>query len=162
MPRIRTSVAGALVSLLVGCTSAQLPPAAQQPPGRAATAEATTAGELGARLNAYRRANGRGALAPDAGLAAAARDQATFLARGGRFSHVGRGGSELGERIAAAGVRACLAAENLSGGRDGAAAVIGGWSRSAGHRRNMLLGDVGHYGAARSGDIWVLVLARKC
>lgn len=91
-------------------------------------------------INGFRARHGRPPLAYSSFLSALAQEQATSMARRGRLDHKG-----FRERTRMVGT---MAAENVSWGCDDAACAIRQWSRSAGHRRNMLLGGVSHYGLA--------------
>lgn len=93
---------------------------------------------------------------------AAAADHARFLAQTGGFSHTGRGGSSARERVWRAGYRSCLTAENIARGQPTVSAVVRDWMQSAGHRANILDARLTHFGFAREGDTWVLVLAAPC
>ncbi|MGE0675953.1 CAP domain-containing protein [Pseudolabrys sp.] len=91
-------------------------------------------------LNAFRAKNGRPPLAYSSTLAAIAQEQASSMARRGRLDH-----KNFRQRTRLVGT---MAAENVSWGCDDAPCAIRQWSRSAGHRRNMLLTGVSHYGIA--------------
>jgi len=91
-------------------------------------------------LNAFRARHGRPPLAYSATLAAIAQQQASSMARRNRLDH-----KDFRERTRLVG---SMAAENVSWGCDDQACAIRQWSRSAGHRRNMLLTGVSHYGIA--------------
>jgi uncharacterized protein YkwD len=91
-------------------------------------------------LNAFRARHGRPPLAYSATLAAIAQQQAASMARRNRLDHKG-----FRERTRLVGT---MAAENVSWGCGDQACAIRQWSRSAGHRRNMLLTGVSHYGIA--------------
>ena len=108
-----------------------------------------------AGANEFRRAHGRGALATDARLDAAARDFAQYLARRGKLAHEADGRNP-GQRIDAQGYRWCMYAENLayqyhSAGFETAklaALLLEGWQASPGHRANLLKKDAVHTGVA--------------
>jgi uncharacterized protein YkwD len=91
-------------------------------------------------LNAFRARHGRPPLAYSATLAAIAQQQAASMARRNRLDH-----KDFRERTRLVGT---MAAENVSWGCDDQACAIRQWSRSGGHRRNMLLTGVSHYGIA--------------
>ncbi len=59
------------------------------------------------------------------------------MARTGRFSHTGTGGTTFGYRVKRQGYAAPLS-ENIAYGYTKSADVIFAWLRSPGHRRNML------------------------
>jgi uncharacterized protein YkwD len=107
-----------------------------------------------ASLNGFRSANGRPALHSDAALASLAQEHANDMARREKLDHAG-----FFERRARAGARA----ENVAFGCTDEACTIQQWINSAGHRANMLLGDIDRYGLAsavsRSGRrYWALVV----
>ena len=56
------------------------------------------------------------------------------------------------------GAVASTAAENVLVGCATEDCAIRMWARSAGHRRNMLMGGVSQYGIASVGKYWVLEL----
>jgi uncharacterized protein YkwD len=106
-------------------------------------------------LNGYRIQHGRPALDFSAELAAAAQSHAYDLARRGRLDHRGWR-QRLGGGVS-------TAAENVSYGCDSEDCAIRQWARSAGHRRNMLMGGISRYGIgsavdARGRRYWVLEL----
>lgn len=91
-------------------------------------------------INSFRARHGRPPLAYSSTLAAIAQEQASSMARRGRLDH-----KNFRQRTRLVGT---MAAENVSWGCDDAPCAIRQWSRSAGHRRNMLLTGVSHYGIA--------------
>jgi uncharacterized protein YkwD len=91
-------------------------------------------------LNSFRARHGRAPLAYSSTLAAIAQEQASSMAQRGRLDH-----KNFRQRTRLVGT---MAAENVSWGCDDAPCAIRQWSRSAGHRRNMLLTGVSHYGIA--------------
>jgi uncharacterized protein YkwD len=81
-----------------------------------------------------------------------------------QMSHYGSNGSEIGDRVSAAGYSWSAVAENVAAGYSTAQAVMGGWMGSAGHRQNILYPGVVHIGVAvatsSSGSpYWTMVLA---
>lgn len=123
--------------------------------------DAATAGVFAA-TNLFRQQNGRAALTVSAALKQAAQAQACHMARTGRMSHEGAGGSTVGERARAAGYRWRFIAENVAEGHPTAAAVMDGWQGSRGHRQNMLserATEIGIGLAERDGRrYWAMVL----
>ncbi|MFW2542077.1 CAP domain-containing protein [Primorskyibacter sp. 2E107] len=112
-------------------------------------------------LNGIRSENGLGPLRPSSALEQAAMAHAMDMAREGFFGHVGSDGTKAMARAKREGYRACFVAENIAKGQDSLTEVMGGWARSAGHRRNLLSPRVTEYGLVRApGNIWVLVLGR--
>ncbi len=133
----------------------------QSAPPQVAAPVAQNAGTVGALLHAERSRRGLGALDRNARLDAAARGHAQYLARTGRFTHSGQGGSDIGDRVRAQGYGFCFAAENIAKGQRSAAEVMAAWMNSAGHRRNNLSPQAREFGVARAaGDLWVLVFGR--
>ena len=90
-------------------------------------------------LNSFRASHGRAALQYDSFLTGLAYAHAADMARRGRLDHAGFT-RERGPRGANA--------ENVSYGCGDEACAILQWSRSAGHRANMLRRDVTTYGLA--------------
>src|SRR5829696_900558 len=90
-------------------------------------------------LNSYRASHGRAPLRIDYSLTALGYAHAADMARRGRLDHAGfvRERGPLGAN-----------AENVSYGCGDEACAILQWSRSAGHRANMLRRDVTTYGLA--------------
>jgi hypothetical protein len=95
--------------------------------------------------NAFRSEHKLGAVKPDGALAAAARTFAAYLAKTSTFAHEADGRPPAA-RVAAAGYRFCLVAENLALNLDSrgfdshelAHDVVAGWKTSPGHRANLL------------------------
>ena len=130
---------------------------------------AATRGETDALrlVNAQRRASGRGALAADPRVQAAAEAHSRWMASTGRLSHRGAGGTDMLARLRAAGYRACGANENIYKGRGDAAAAVGWWMSSPGHARNIRAGGVSEGAVASARDAagntyWTMVAARPC
>lgn len=118
-------------------------------PGTDAEARA----QLLVRINALRLRMGLAALEPDAALDAVAQAWAARLATENFFSHVAPDGSDLKQRLTAAGYRFASAGENL-GASSGPLAAHFGIEHSPGHRKNLI--EPGHrrlgVGVARRGD----------
>jgi len=122
---------------------------------------AKTAQVFGAMLNAERAKHGRPKLNLSPQLSAAALGHAIDMATKKYFSHTSRGGVTPADRVLAQGYSYCFVAENIAQGQKTEAAVLAGWMRSSGHRRNNLSRDATQYGFAHApGDYWVLVLGR--
>jgi uncharacterized protein YkwD len=139
---------------LAGCVSTVDPDAVT-----AATKSESVA--VGPPVNTFRASEGRSALRRSAKADAAARAHARDMAENGFFAHRGSDGSSVGGRLKAAGCRFTGAAENIAKGQTSVEQVVADWITSPGHRTN-LLGPYAQYGAARAGDVWVLVLASGC
>jgi uncharacterized protein YkwD len=122
--------------------------------------------EIGAGVNAQRRANGKAAVRFNRQLGQAAMAHACDMAVNNFFGHNGSNGSTVKRRVQAAGYRDCIVAENLAWGYPSSQQIISGWMNSAGHRSNMLHPRVSEFGVAITegpkGPNWVLVLASGC
>jgi len=86
-------------------------------------------------ISLYRRNNGLGPLALDAGLTRAAQERAEAMARANAVSHRAQG--ELMAGLGAAGVAAGAAAENISAGYHTLPEAFSGWRQSRPHDSNM-------------------------
>ncbi len=109
-------------------------------------------------LNDYRAQNKRPRLSMSSQLSGIASGKARELAGKGRLDHAG-----FRER---ARLRGATSAENVAFGCDTEDCVIQQWARSGGHRSNMLLRNVSHYGlasakAANGRRYWVLELGSE-
>jgi uncharacterized protein YkwD len=106
-------------------------------------------------LNAFRARHKMPALAYSARLAGIAYEQASLMAGRGRIDH-----KDFRKRIGPIGT---THAENVLVGCADEACAIARWAKSAGHRRNMLRGDVSAYGiasvtSAKGRKYWALEL----
>lgn len=99
-----------------------------------------TSPALAMDINTFRAQHKRPPLAYSSTLAAVAQEQASSMANRRRLDH-----ANFRQRVAHLGT---TAAENVSYGCDSEDCAIRQWARSAGHRRNMLRGDVSAYGIA--------------
>ena len=114
-------------------------------------------------LNAMRAQQGVAPLSYAPRLEAAARAHAMDMARHGYFSHTGRDGSGVGDRVRAQGYRWCYVAENLAKGQGDLTQVMRGWAQSAPHYRNMMSRNAKGFGLFQGPDrIWAMVLAAPC
>jgi uncharacterized protein YkwD len=95
---------------------------------------------LAADLNSFRAQNKRPPLAMSATLSGLAYQQASLMAGRSQIDH-----KDFRKRIGPVG---STHAENVLVGCDDEACAIAKWAKSAGHRRNMLRGDVSAYGIA--------------
>jgi len=104
-------------------------------------------------INAYRRTHNLPPLAMSGGLSGIAQNHAMTMASSGRLSHDG-----FRQRMSGS-----AGAENVAFGCPDEDCAFRMWTRSAGHRRNMLLRNVSSYGvasatAADGRRYWVLEL----
>ena len=125
------------VGAAAACPDPELAPAGETLP---AIAEATLC-----LLNGERADHGLAPLAPNGRLAAAATAYAGDLVAGSYFSHTGRDGSGLLDRIERTGyvqgVAGWVLGENLAWGTGGLAtpgSIMQAWMNSPGHRENIL------------------------
>ena len=98
-------------------------------------------------------------------LTEAAKAHSRDLAKWDRISHYGSDGSNPWDRVKRAGYNAKLAAENVGTGQTTIEEVMKGWQASAGHNKNLLLGDAQEMGIALVQDprtefktFWTLVV----
>ena len=145
----------ALVLALAACNA---------PEGTTRLPVSTSAGIalVGTMLATERAQAGTSPVTQNAALQAAAQAHAEDIATSGRLSHTGSDGSSVMDRIARTGYQACFGAENIARGQPSIEAVMSSWRNSPGHYANMVSASARHYGFARAGDAWVLVLARPC
>lgn len=130
---------------------------------RVSAAETVDIASAGTQLAFYRAQGGLvRPLGYSPALQAAAEAHAEYLSTTGNFSHRGPGGTTPRQRVASAGYRSCLTAENIARGQPDARSVMANWMQSPGHRANILTPQFTQYGFARAGSVWVLVLARPC
>lgn len=122
--------------------------------------------EIATGLNATREANGQRPLRFNRDLARAAMTHACDMHRNEFFAHVGTDGSNLQQRVRAAGFSDCLVAENIAWGYPRSEQIITGWMNSPGHRTIMLHPRVEEFGigitTGARGPYWVLVVAKGC
>jgi uncharacterized protein YkwD len=127
-------------------------PSPQQSAPPAPSGAAALEAEVVRLVNAERASAGCRALTVDARLTAAARAHSADMAARDYFDHTSPDGTEFGERIAEAGYRFSAAAENIAVGYPGPDAVMRGWMRSDGHRRNILNCALRHIGVGLAYD----------
>ncbi len=113
-------------------------------------------------LNTVRSNNGVASLQADQRLMATAQSHAQDMATNGYFSHIGRNGSNVMQRIHVQGYNACFAAENIAWGQHSESEVMQAWINSPGHQHNNVSPRAVAYGVGNVGDVWVLVFGRPC
>ena len=114
-------------------------------------------------INSERSDAGRPGLTWSTELEAAAGQHAEDMARHGYFSHTGRNGSGVRDRVEAQRYRGCFWAENIAKGQKDVDAVMASWMASRGHKQNILHRRAMNVGMARAkGNVWVMVLAAPC
>jgi len=123
------------------------------------------AGRAASLISAYRAQHGLGPVHLDSRLMAAATDYAQAMGAHDRINH--RMGGSLPKRVTAAGYDWGAVAENLAAGYSSVDAAMAGWKASAGHRANLLNGQVTEIGVAAAAtqkgskypNYWALILA---
>lgn len=104
-----------------------------------------------ALVNDYRAANGRGALAHNPQLGAAAENHSHDQASNSFLGHTGSDGSSVAQRIERAGYAGATAwGENVAAGYTTASEAFQGWKNSSGHNANMLGGQFTEIGIGRA------------
>lgn len=83
---------------------------------------------------------------------------ATDMFKHSYFDHIGTDGSDLGDRVSAAGYQWSIIGENISWGYTSPSGVVQGWLESEGHCRNLMNPSFKQMGVARRGTFWVLDL----
>jgi uncharacterized protein YkwD len=117
-------------------------------------------------INAYRAANGLGAVVLDDRLNRAAAMQAEAQAGRSWIGHSGADGSTPMARAVRAGYHARIASENVASGQKSFADVLAFWKQSSGHRANLLRPNVTAIGVAMAKTkggrpYWTLVLGAE-
>ncbi|UWQ18646.1 CAP domain-containing protein [Jannaschia sp. M317] len=166
----RFTMFAGLCLALVACQDAPeagVPAASLSSGGATGVSDVRPSGGALGLTNTERGARGLGTLSRDDRLLRAARKHVAWMAKNGRMSHRGTGGSTMSDRIKAEGYRACFAAENVAFGQKTATDVTEAWMASKGHRTNILDRRAQHGAVAHAVDgagqtYWVMVLARPC
>jgi len=102
------------------------------------SSEPTITDQVLTLLNAERARAGCQPLSLDSRLMRAAQQHSEDMAVNNFFGHVGSNGSSLAQRVNAVGYLWSALAENVAAGYATPEAVMAGWMRSDGHRRNIL------------------------
>ena len=71
-------------------------------------------------------------------LSSAADSHSDSMAKDDFFSHTGKNGSSVGDRVRDTGYNYLRVGENIAAGYSTASAVVSGWMNSSGHRANIL------------------------
>lgn len=151
----RIFIGMAIVLALSACSA---PEGAQ----RLTVSQSAGIGLAGTLISTERAQAGTRPVIHNPALQAAAQAHADDLFTRPGLSHTGSDGSSVMDRIARAGYSACYGAENIARGQPDIDVVIEDWTNSPGHYENLVNAQARHYGFARTGDVWVLVLARPC
>jgi len=145
----------------LGTAAAILPQCGPAP----ATAPASPAQQVVDQTNARRAQHGLPALAVNGALTNAAQAHSADQAGVNRMSHAGTDGSDVAARLDRVGFWYSAWAENVAAGYGNATAVVNGWMNSAGHRANILSGNVTHIGIGLAYSVngtpyWTMDLGR--
>lgn len=100
--------------------------------------------------NAVRRGPGLAPVRPDPLLARVAAGHACDMAMRGRMTHRGSSSSGPGPRVKNAGYAPAVTAENIAAGPFSLDRVLAEWNASGGHRANMLIPQLRHYGIGQA------------
>lgn len=151
-----------LFRVITGGSSTPPPPL---PPGPPPVPDAMSPLEA-ALLQAHNTTRAFSNLPPltySATLAAAARQHANWMAVRGVMSHTGDNNTSVSDRIRAAGYQASRLGENIAAGYTSVEAVMQGWLKSPGHKRNILGAyteiGLGHAQLPGQKLYWCVVLA---
>jgi uncharacterized protein YkwD len=125
--------------------------------GGSSASSSTWQSQMLTQVNAVRTKAGLAKLAMCRSLASAAKNYANVLARTGKLSHTGPGGTTPLSRAVAAGYRAGGVGENLAKGQDSVGSVVQAWVGSPGHYANLIGSSyrVAGFGRSDSGSVWV-------
>lgn len=110
-------------------------------------------------VNQERARLGRAPLQLSPELTTAALLHTRDMNAGGFLSHTGSNGSQVSQRVDAAGFRWSNVGENVAQGQRSPAEVMNSWMNSPGHRRNILSPGFTHIGISRVGNHWTQVFA---
>lgn len=163
----RATLFSLALTLLAACDATDLPtppaPAPSAPPPAFATELLGLVNEARAQghdCGAEGVFSPAGAVALEARLSDAAQTHAGDMNGNDYFSHTGRDGSSVGDRVDRAGYAWRLVGENIGSGYEDAAAVTAAWLRSDGHCANLMKPGYLHMGVGKSGGYWVQVFAQ--
>ncbi|MBW4515476.1 MAG: CAP domain-containing protein [Timaviella obliquedivisa GSE-PSE-MK23-08B] len=95
-------------------------------------------GQVVKLTNQFRAKNGLAPLALNAKLSQAAQTHSRNMATQDFFSHVGKDGSSVGDRVSRVGYDWRTVAENIAAGQSTPSEVVNSWIDSSGHRENIL------------------------
>ncbi|MFM7756833.1 MAG: CAP domain-containing protein [Actinomycetota bacterium] len=125
-------------------------PATTAPPTTAAPASASWQADMLAAVNKVRTDRGLVPLALCGTLNTSAQNYANVLVTTGNISHTGPDGSDLRQRIQAAGYLGWTTiGENLAAGQGSVAAVMKAWIESSSHLANLIKPEYRHVGFGR-------------
>ncbi|SCY77774.1 CAP domain-containing protein [Paracoccus tibetensis] len=134
-------------------SGAEDPYAVQVGTAGTATCPTTTAQENSvgaAATNQARRQAGLPPVQPSPRLALVAARHACDMAQRGRMTHIGSTTTGPAARVRAAGYQPRITAENIAAGPFSQTRVLGEWTGSQGHLKNILLPQVSEFGIGQA------------
>lgn len=144
---------GLILGLALGACSTTSPaPVAQQ---------TQTGGSAATVVNGIRAGANVPGVTRSRVLDGVAKAHANDMATNNFFGHTGSNGSNVAQRVKAAGYKWCAVSENVATGYSAQARAIESWRVLSGHYRNMVNPKARDFGLARAGNYWVMVLAAK-
>lgn len=143
MPRPRSLLAAAIMSLVAVPAGAQTSNAPQPPANATTTVSIERA--VAKQINAFRARHHRAPVRTNVKLVAAARDHSAWMAATGLFQHEGPNGQQFWQRLVAHGVNANIRMSENIAMTDGvgcppdtAAQLVRMWINSPEHLRNIM------------------------
>ena len=147
-------VAGGLIAPAISVTAAPGSPATVIPAAMISASQYAPDAEecaMLAKINAYRKANGKSALTLSRTLGAAAEHHSRDMAAKNYFSHTLSDGTSWSKNITNHGYPTnTYRAENIAAGHAKATDTFNQWKNSSGHRANMLNGTYKAIGIGRA------------
>jgi uncharacterized protein YkwD len=112
-----------------------------------------------AEVNNFRAQNGLPPVQLNQTLNKVAQSHSDFQAATGKMSHEGAGGSQVSDRVSAAGYRWRSVNENVAWNQQTPQEVVQAWINSPGHRANLLSPSVKEVGIGENNKYWTLNMA---
>jgi uncharacterized protein YkwD len=110
-------------------------------------------------VNKFRAQNGLPPVRLNQTLNQAAQKHSDYQAVNRRMSHDGSGGSQVSDRVSAAGYRWRSVNENVAWNQQTPQEVVQAWINSPGHRANLLSASVKEIGVGENNKYWTLNMA---
>jgi uncharacterized protein YkwD len=110
-------------------------------------------------VNRFRAQNGLPPVRLNQTLNQAAQKHSDYQAANRRMSHDGAGGSQVSDRVSAAGYRWRSVNENVAWNQQTPQEVVQAWINSPGHRANLLSASVKEIGVGENNKYWTLNMA---
>ena len=164
--RLFFAVGLAAALALAGCAAEPPMPRLAQRSAQAIAAVRLDPAAVASALNAYRASKGLKPVRLEPALIAMAERQAQAMAAGAQVSHDVAGAFPA--RLAASGVDAAAAGENLGAGYMSFEEALAGWRASPGHDANLLMAEATRFGVALAknpdasyGTFWAMEMAAE-